>query len=303
MLISHAHRDHLDLPTLKALPGAPRIVVPTGLAGVLREAGINRVEEVAAGDHVGVGQVSVTAFPALHDGNRPPLGPRAVALGFVIAGSSRTYFAGDTDIFPEMERLRGETRPRAAPGLGMGAASRPRPHEPRARGRGGSHDRRAGHHSDPLGRALPAKGSTRSGRTGSSSRPASSRATRTGSAPRPTCASWNPGALPASTVRPDPTACVNGRRPRQVPGRGDCSSSSSMASRPRPSGWRSRRGPMPTVAALLDAQPSDRGMAGRNPRPDLVEPGGHPLRRRLRHPCLSLVREGARQAHRVESPG
>ena len=62
----------------------------------------------------------MTAFPALHDGNRPPLGPRAIALGFVIAGSSRTYYAGDTDIFPEMERLRGETDLALLPVWGWG---------------------------------------------------------------------------------------------------------------------------------------------------------------------------------------
>src|SRR3954453_14291915 len=102
VLISHAHRDHLDLPSLHALPGNPPIVVPVGLAGVLRSAGLHRVIEVDAGDVTAVAAgVRVRAFPALHDGGRPPLGPRARALGFVIEGSSAVYFAGDTDIFPE----------------------------------------------------------------------------------------------------------------------------------------------------------------------------------------------------------
>ena len=106
VLISHAHRDHFDLPSLHSLAGSPLIVVPAGLAPVLRAAGLHHVVEVAAGDRLDVGGViSLLAFPALHDGFRSPLGPRAAALGYVIAGSSQVYFAGDTDLFPEMRRL------------------------------------------------------------------------------------------------------------------------------------------------------------------------------------------------------
>ncbi len=121
VVVSHAHRDHLDLPSLHALGGEPLIVVPAGLGPVLRRAGLHRVEEVVAGDRVDVGNaVSVTAFPALHDGFRPPLGPRAAALGFVIDGSSQVYFAGDTDLFPEMSRLHGTVDAALVPVWGWG---------------------------------------------------------------------------------------------------------------------------------------------------------------------------------------
>ena len=33
------------------------------------------------------------------------LGVRATAVGFMVSGTTRVYFAGDTDIFPEMEGL------------------------------------------------------------------------------------------------------------------------------------------------------------------------------------------------------
>jgi L-ascorbate metabolism protein UlaG (beta-lactamase superfamily) len=120
VVVSHAHRDHLDLRSLHGLGGEPLIVVPAGIGAVLRRAGLHRVEEVAAGDRLAVGALSVEAFPALHDGYRPPLGPRATALGFVIAGSSTVYFAGDTDLFPEMHRLRGTLDAALLPVWGWG---------------------------------------------------------------------------------------------------------------------------------------------------------------------------------------
>ena len=50
-----------------------------------------------------VGGVTIAAVHADHSGYRPPSGPRAEAIGFVISGSARTvYFAGDTDLYPGM---------------------------------------------------------------------------------------------------------------------------------------------------------------------------------------------------------
>lgn len=62
-----------------------------------------RITEVAPGDEVRVGAVLVRAVPALHDGRRLPVGPHRVpALGFVVEGEARTYFAGDTGLFDDM---------------------------------------------------------------------------------------------------------------------------------------------------------------------------------------------------------
>jgi len=52
---------------------------------------------------VPIGPIRVRAVPALHDGRRWPVGGRRVgALGYVVRGAATTYFAGDTDLFPEM---------------------------------------------------------------------------------------------------------------------------------------------------------------------------------------------------------
>ena len=47
----------------------------------------------------------VEATFAAHDGSRPPYPARAPAVGYAVLGSRRIYFAGDTDLFPEMDGL------------------------------------------------------------------------------------------------------------------------------------------------------------------------------------------------------
>ena len=54
--------------------------------------------------HLGldIGSVSIKSTYAKHAHSRYPLGPVAECMGYVISGSHKVYFAGDTDLFPEM---------------------------------------------------------------------------------------------------------------------------------------------------------------------------------------------------------
>jgi L-ascorbate metabolism protein UlaG (beta-lactamase superfamily) len=105
VLLSHLHRDHVDLPSLRRIRPDVPVLVPRGGAALLR--GFSTVHEIQAGETVELAGLGITAVPAEHPGDRRPLlgGARADALGFVIAGSSRVYFAGDTDQYPEMALL------------------------------------------------------------------------------------------------------------------------------------------------------------------------------------------------------
>jgi L-ascorbate metabolism protein UlaG (beta-lactamase superfamily) len=107
VLLSHLHRDHLDLPSLRRVPLDVPILVPRGGGSLLRRHDFTCVYEVQAGETVELAGADVTAVPAEHSGDRRPLpgGAYAEAIGFVIAGSSRLYFAGDTDLYPEMALL------------------------------------------------------------------------------------------------------------------------------------------------------------------------------------------------------
>ncbi|QNP69257.1 MBL fold metallo-hydrolase [Streptomyces roseirectus] len=107
-LVSHLHSDHLHIPSLARLAPGTRLLVPRGapraVPGLRRLAHLD-VTEVEPGDETTVGHVRVRAVPARHDGRRLPVGPqRAPALGYVVEGEARTYFAGDTGLFESMAK-------------------------------------------------------------------------------------------------------------------------------------------------------------------------------------------------------
>jgi len=105
-LVSHLHADHLHLPSLARLAPGTRLLVPRGAPRSvpgLRRLDHLRLTEVAPGDRTRVGDLAVRTVPARHDGRRLPIGPhRSPAVGYVIEGEARTYFAGDTGLFASM---------------------------------------------------------------------------------------------------------------------------------------------------------------------------------------------------------
>jgi L-ascorbate metabolism protein UlaG (beta-lactamase superfamily) len=106
ILISHAHRDHLDLPSLRLLDPKAPVIVPLGAARTLRRSGRD-VHELAQGQALAIGAVRVIAVPAIHDGRRSPLSSPAAAIGYLIEGDRSVYFAGDTARFERMADLSG----------------------------------------------------------------------------------------------------------------------------------------------------------------------------------------------------
>jgi L-ascorbate metabolism protein UlaG (beta-lactamase superfamily) len=118
ILVSHAHYDHLDPPSLRRLGIEVPVVAPVGIRRVLRS--FDDVREVNVGDEVRFGDVSVVATPAEHSSARITI-RSTPSLGFVISGSRRIYFAGDTDLFEGMADLAGSLDVALVPVAGWGS--------------------------------------------------------------------------------------------------------------------------------------------------------------------------------------
>jgi L-ascorbate metabolism protein UlaG (beta-lactamase superfamily) len=107
VLISHLHRDHADRASLRRLADDVMVIGPPGTAAVLGHGCHGRVAQLHVGGEVPLaGGVRVTATPARHDGRRHPLQRSpGEALGFLLEGPARIYFAGDTDLFAGMGHI------------------------------------------------------------------------------------------------------------------------------------------------------------------------------------------------------
>ena len=107
VLISHAHRDRLHLPTLRKLSRRAVMVLPPRCASLVRGLGFAREVELAPGQSMEHEDVEVTAVAARHDGRRGPIdrGWRP-AVGYIVkcAGAS-VYYAGDTSYFSGFEEI------------------------------------------------------------------------------------------------------------------------------------------------------------------------------------------------------
>jgi L-ascorbate metabolism protein UlaG (beta-lactamase superfamily) len=105
VLMSHLHRDHLDLASLRLLGRSTPLLAPTGAGAWLRRRGFAAVRELSAGESADVGALSVALVPDRTDSRRHPGGVRAETLGYLVRGSRTIYFAGDTELFDGMADL------------------------------------------------------------------------------------------------------------------------------------------------------------------------------------------------------
>jgi L-ascorbate metabolism protein UlaG (beta-lactamase superfamily) len=105
VLLSHLHADHAHLRSLRRIGGSPQLIAPYGARRWLERHRVAVARELRPGERTQLGAVRVSATRASHGDRRHPLGPRAVPVGFMLEGSLRCYFAGDTDLFADMASL------------------------------------------------------------------------------------------------------------------------------------------------------------------------------------------------------
>lgn len=112
ILLSHAHMDHFDLPSLHTLESQEtRVVTASKTADLLREKRYRDVDELAWGETAQIGDVLVRAFEVNHWGARMRSDTYRGYNGYIIeTPRHRVLFAGDTAMAGTFAALRSARR-------------------------------------------------------------------------------------------------------------------------------------------------------------------------------------------------
>jgi L-ascorbate metabolism protein UlaG (beta-lactamase superfamily) len=99
ILISHLHADHAHLPSLRLIPASSVLLAPAGSFRLLKPIAARglKLYEVMPGDTLELGGLQIRVLAADHDGRRHPWSPHSgPALGYIVEGSCRCWYPGDT---------------------------------------------------------------------------------------------------------------------------------------------------------------------------------------------------------------
>jgi len=107
ILVTHEHRDHLDLKALNTLRTEKTVVVLTATCAKQVQGGIVMMN----GDMRAIEGLKIEAVPAYNIVHKretgEPFHPKGVGNGYVITfGDKGVYVAGDTENIPEMKNLK-----------------------------------------------------------------------------------------------------------------------------------------------------------------------------------------------------
>ena len=125
VLVTHAHFDHLDKKTLRAVASDQAIVVPEHVGGLVHGLGFNHVQELRHWQSFEIGGLKVTLTPARHWGARVLHDTHRGFGGFHIEYNGRSVFhCGDSAYFEGFREI-GERLPVEIALLPIGAYDAP----------------------------------------------------------------------------------------------------------------------------------------------------------------------------------
>jgi L-ascorbate metabolism protein UlaG (beta-lactamase superfamily) len=124
VLLTHAHMDHLNRPSLKAvlremrrrgLP-APIVIVPRGVEDLVHDLGFSQIEALEWWETARLTDLTVTAVPARHWGARMFRDTHRGFGGYVLRSESgpALYHSGDTAYFSGFKEIGVRLRPEIA---------------------------------------------------------------------------------------------------------------------------------------------------------------------------------------------
>ena len=97
VLVSHAHFDHLDRPSLVRLPKRTPVITAHHTHDLIRDLGFRRVTELQWGEQVEIGGITVTACKVAHWGARTFYDRHRGFNAYLLdAGKRRVLYGGDT---------------------------------------------------------------------------------------------------------------------------------------------------------------------------------------------------------------
>lgn len=121
VVLSHAHMDSLDLPSLRAVAPGTLCVTPPRTRDLVDGLGFAGVVELAWGERMRAGEVEIEAVEVAHWGRRWPWDGWRGYNGYLFTrGADTVLFASDTAYTPAIGRL-GDGRALTAAILGAGA--------------------------------------------------------------------------------------------------------------------------------------------------------------------------------------
>ena len=107
ILVTHEHRDHLDLKAIAAIRKEGTVIIATeAVANQVKDALVMKNGDVMASQ--GFTIEAVAAYNLVHMRNPgEPFHPKGIGNGYIITfGDRRVYIAGDTENTPEMKALK-----------------------------------------------------------------------------------------------------------------------------------------------------------------------------------------------------
>ena len=123
VLVSHAHFDHLNRPSLRAIArltrwksgNRPTIIVPRQVRDLVGDLGYGRIIELDWWQNTKLGDLEITHVPARHWGARMVRDMHRGYGGYVLrSGKHSLYHAGDTAYFDGFQQIGERLRPQVA---------------------------------------------------------------------------------------------------------------------------------------------------------------------------------------------
>lgn len=103
ILVSHAHMDHFDLPSLRRLGRRAPLIVARGTRELLRGSAFRNARELDWDQQATVRGVSIEALPVKHWGQRYPWDHERGYNGYLLRSDGiAVLFAGDTAYTPDL---------------------------------------------------------------------------------------------------------------------------------------------------------------------------------------------------------